>query len=384
MQYVSLNSKEQLKLDVIGKVLQDKITRKSAQQILDVSERTLRRYIKAYEEEEPLFVKHGNWNQSPINKTLGPHKEHILSLLEEKYYDFNRKHACEKLNEVEGISIGYDTLNRWCNEKKILTKKANKRKRKKHYRRNRMKQKGLMIQMDGSPEVWFGMKKHSLVIAIDDADGEIISGNFAPTETTFSCMNVIKEVLKKRGIFNLLYVDKAGIFGSNHLSKFGVKREGFSQLRERLQEQNIQVIHAHSAQAKGRVERAFNTLQDRLIPEMRIAGIKTIDEANKYFNDYFLPEVFNKKFTVKPADEESAFIKVLPSVNIDDLFYRKETRVVRKDHTILLQGKIIDLEKIDEDIVDKEIELRFYPDESIRLFLSKKELYFKEYMLKTA
>jgi transposase len=380
---VGLNSNEQLKLDVIGKVLQQKITRKSAQQILNVSERTLRRYVKAYEEDGPLFVKHGNWKNTPANKTLEPLKEDIIALIQEKYYDFNRKHASEKLNEVEGIPIGYDTLNRWCNEKKILTKKANKRKRKKHYRRNRMKQKGLMIQMDGSPEVWFGLKKHSLVIAIDDADGEIIAGNFAPTETTFSCMNVIKDVLRKRGIFNLLYVDKAGIFGSNHLTKFGVKREGFSQLRQRLQEQNIQVIHAHSAQAKGRVERAFNTLQDRLIPEMRLAGIRNIKEANKYFNEYFLPEIFNKKYTVTPESEESAFIPILPSVNIDELFYRSETRVVRKDHTISFKGKTIDLEKIDDDIVDKEIELRFYPDESVRLFLSKKELYFKENMLQT-
>jgi len=383
VEYVGLNSKEQLKLDVIGKVLQQKITRKSAQQVLDVSERTLRRYIKAYEEDGPLFVKHGNWKNTPANKTLEPLKEDIIALIQKKYYDFNRKHASEKVNEVEGIPIGYDTLNRWCNEKKILTKKANKRKRKKHYRRNRMKQKGLMIQMDGSPEVWFGLKKHSLVIAIDDADGEIIAGNFAPTETTFSCMNVIKDVLRKRGIFNILYVDKAGIFGSNHLTKFGVKREGFSQLRQRLQEQNIQVIHAHSAQAKGRVERAFNTLQDRLIPEMRLAGIRNIKEANKYFNEYFLPEIFNKKYTVKPESEESAFIPIIPSVNIDELFYRSETRIVRKDQTISFRGKTIDLEKIDDDIVDKEIELRFYPDESVRLFLSKKELYFKENMLQT-
>lgn len=383
MDYVGLNSNEQLKLDVIGKVLQQKITRKSAQQILDVSERTLRRYIRGYEEDGPLFVKHGNWKNTPANKTLNLIKDEVLNLIQTKYYDLNRRHACEKLNEVEGISIGYDTLNRWCNEKKILTKKANKRKRKKHYRRDRMKQKGLMIQMDGSPELWFGMRKHSLVIAIDDADGEIIAGNFAPTETTFSCMNVIKEVLRKRGIFNILYVDKAGIFGSNHLTKFGVKREGFSQLRERLEEQNIQVIHAHSAQAKGRVERAFNTLQDRLIPEMRLAGIKNIKEANKYFNEYFLPEIFNKKYTVKPECEESAFIPILPCVNIDELFYRKETRVVRKDHTIAFNGKTIDLEKTDEDIVDKEIELRFYPDCSIRLFLSKKELYFKNSVLKT-
>ena len=120
-----------------------------------------------------------------------------------------------------------------------------------------------------------------------------------------------------------------------------------------------------------------------MIPEMRLAKIKNIEEANKYFNDYFLPEIFNKKYTVEPASEVSAFIPILPSVSIDELFYRKETRVVRKDHTISFGGEIIDLEKTVDDIVDKEIELRFYPDESIRLFLSEKELYFKEDILRT-
>ena len=383
MQNVSLSAKEQLKLDVITKIIQDKLTRRSGQQILDVSERTLRRYIKDFQEHGPLFVKHKNWTNVPVNKTLLELKNEVLDIALKKYFDFNRKHAWEKLTELEGYPVGYHTFNRWCNERKILTKKVNKRKRKKHYRRKRMKQKGLMIQMDGSPEVWFGLRKRSLVIAIDDADGEIIAGNFSPTETTFSCMQVIKDVLKKRGIFNLLYVDKAGIFGGNPSAKFGVKREGFSQLNERLQSFNIQVLHAHSPQAKGRVERAFNTLQDRLIPEMRIVGIKTIEEANKFLNDYYLPEVYNKKFTVEPELEESAFIPILPSIKLDEHFYRSERRKVKNDHTISLRGKIIDLEKTDEDIVGKEIEIRFYPDDSVRLFWNKTELYFKDKTLMT-
>lgn len=378
MQNVSLNSKEQLKLDVITKVIQDKLSRRSAQQILHVSERTLRRYIKDFQDNGPLFVKHRNWNNIPVNKTLLTIKEEILSLALEKYFDFNRKHAWEKLTEIEGYPIGYHTFNRWCNERKILTKKTNKRKRKKHYRRKRMKQKGLMIQMDGSPELWFGLRKTSLIIAIDDADGEIISGNFSPTETTFGCMTVIKNVLKKRGLFNLLYVDKAGIFGAGTNSKYGSKREGFSHLKSRLEKLNIQTLYAHSPQAKGRVERAFNTLQDRLIPEMRIAGIRTMEEANKFLNDYYLPEIYNKKFTVEPESNESAFIPILSNLNLDEHFYKYETRLVRADHTISLRGKTLDLEKTDEQIVGKEIEIRTYPDSSVRLFFNKTELFLKD------
>lgn len=378
MQKVSLSSKEQIKLDVITKVIQGKLTRRSAQQILAVSERSLRRYIKDFQDNGPLFVKHKNWSNTPANKTLSALKEEILNIALDKYFDFNRKHAWEKLTEIEGYPIGYHTFNRWCNEKKILTKKTNKRKRKKHYRRKRMKQKGLMIQMDGSPEVWFGLKKRSLIIAIDDADGEIIGGCFSPTETTFSCMKVIKQVLKKRGLFNLLYVDKAGIFGGNPSAKFGIKREGFSNLKDRLEKLNIQTLYAHSPQAKGRVERAFNTLQDRLIPEMRIAGIKTIEEANRFLNNYYLPEIYNKKFTVEPESGESAFIPILPSLNLDEHFYSCVRRKVKGDHTISFRGKTLDLEKTAEDIVGKEIEIRLYPDGSVRLFFDKTELFLKD------
>ena len=112
MQKVSLNSKEQLKLDVITKVIQGKLSRRSAQQILAVSERSLRRYIKDFQENGPLFVKHKNWANVPANKTLSVLKEEILNIALDKYFDFNRKHAWEKITEDEGLPIGYHTFNR--------------------------------------------------------------------------------------------------------------------------------------------------------------------------------------------------------------------------------------------------------------------------------
>lgn len=117
---------------------------------------------------------------------------------------------------------------------------------------------------------------------------------------------------------------------------------------------------------------------------MRLAGIKTIEEANKYLNEYYLPEVYNKKFTVKPESDESAFVPTLPSLNLDDHFYRSERRKVRNDHTVSLKGEILDLEKTDDNIVGQEIELRFYPNESIRIFWNDRELFFKEKILKAS
>ena len=136
-----------------------------------------------------------------------------------------------------------------------------------------------MIQMDGSLHKWFGNKKSCLIIAIDDANSEI-HGEFFKSETTIGCMKVLKNLIKKKGVFKMLYVDKAGIFG-------GHKRQQFSQLMRACKELGIQI--AHSPQGKGRVERAFNTLQDRLIPDLRQNKITTMLEANRFLHQKFIP-----------------------------------------------------------------------------------------------
>ena len=287
-----LRTQQQIKVDIISRIHQGKITFNQAQKILNISERTLYRYLSKYSLEGIRFIQHKNSNKIPKNK-INPELElQILSLCKQIYFDFNRTHAMEKLKENHQIEIKKSTFNDLCNRHNILNKNKKRRKKTPRARRERMKEKGLMIQMDGSPHRWFGPKKTCLVIAIDDATSEILYGEFSPTETTFACMNVIKKVLTNHGVFQLLYVDKAGIFGRNPTNNFeAVKREGFSSLKECLLKFNIHTISAHSPQAKGRVERAFNTLQDRVPPEMRLANIKTILEANKYFNEIICPKL---------------------------------------------------------------------------------------------
>lgn len=374
----TLNSKEQLKLDVVSRVAQEKISFQNALKILDCSESTLFRYLRSYKNNGVLFVKHKNTNNRPHNRLIQYEEVRIADLCKELYFDFNRTHALEMLKKNHDVQISKSSFNRLCNRRQILKKNIPRKKKRPRHRRDRMKQEGLMLQMDGSPHYWFGTKKSCLVIAIDDATSEVIYGEFSPTETTFACMNVIKKVLQTRGIFQILYVDRAGIFGREPLNNFGtVKREGFSELKRCLQKFSIQTIFAQSAEAKGRVERKFKTLQDRLVPELRLNRIFTFKEANIYFNEVFLPN-HKELFTIAPENGVSAFIPLLPSINLDEHFYMGIRRIIKNDHTFSLDGKIHDVINNGINYSGKQIEIRSYSKNQVRYFIDDTEVEIKK------
>ena len=210
-----MNTQEQLKLDVVSKVHSGKISFSNGLKILDKSESTLFRYLREYEKVGAIFAKHKNSGKSPANKINSEIEIKIIKLCKEKYFDFNRTHAREELKAMDGINIPKNTFNSLCNRHELLKKNQRRRKKISRSRRKRMAQKGLMIQMDGSPHRWFGRTKTCLVIAIDDATSDILYGEFSPTETTFACMNVTKKILRKHGVFQVLYTDRAGIFGKD-------------------------------------------------------------------------------------------------------------------------------------------------------------------------
>ncbi len=378
---LQMNAKEQLKLDVVGRVSSGKISFKNALNLLNVSESTLFRYLRQYELEGIKFVKHKNSNRRPANKTNTELEKKIVELCKEKYFDFNRTHAREYLKEKNQIDIPKDTFNRICNRHNILIKNQKRKKKQTRTRRDRMAQKGLMLQMDGSPHRWFGSRKTCLVIAIDDATSDILYGEFSATETTFACMKVTKKILRDYGVFQILYTDRAGIFGKDPISHFdAVKRDGFSALKDCLSYFKIHVIYAYSPEAKGRVERAFKTLQDRLVAEFRLNNIFNIEDANRYFNEVYLPK-HRKQFC---QEAESAFLPIIPSLNLDDLFYTKEKRVIKNDHTFSLANKIYDITNIKENCSGKEIEIRSYPEGQVRYFVDDKEVSLKELKSKVA
>ena len=362
-----MSAKEQLELDVVVKVSTGVIERKVGQQVLDVCERTLRRYLESNEKEGVLGVKHGNCGRAPVNRTDSELKKKVQELVQSKYFDFNMTHCLEKLKKDESICIGRETFRQWCHEIKMV-KRAKRRSAKVRRQRTRMQQTGLMLQMDGSPHAWFGGLPSCLIAAIDDADSDVPFAEFFNSEDTISCMRVLEQIVRKKGIFHILYVDKAGIFG-------GPKRCHFSQVKRALLELGIQIIFADSPEAKGRIERLWNTFQDRLIPEMRIRNIHGFDSANCFLQEQFLPNEYANKFKVQPANIQTAYRPLPNGIDLREVFCLKEDRSVNRDHTFSWNNVLY---RIDSDLKHsiwrQKIEIRTYQDLSWKVFFAKKEL----------
>mgnify|MGYP001565932391 CR=1 FL=1 len=170
-----------------------------------------------------------------------------------------------------------------------------------------MQQTGIMLQMDGSPHHWFGGKPSCLIPAIDDADSDVPFGEFFPAEDTISCTRVLQRIIQKRGLFQILYVDRAGIFD-------GPKRSKFSQVKRALRELGIHILFAGSPEAKGRIERLWDTLQGRLVAEMRTHGILSYYTANHFLQEQFLPAEWAENLKSFRPTRKAPTVSCLPEL----------------------------------------------------------------------
>jgi transposase-like protein len=343
--------RDQLKLEIVYKVLSGQMQRLDGQIILGISERTLRRYLRSYNKSGVSFVRHGNFRRAPLNRKPVVLKLQVQKLVQETYFDFNMVHLSEKLFEELGIQIKYSTLRRWCHEIQHVKHAGRRRAKARHYRQ-RMSQEGIMLQMDGSHHHWFGGRLLCLMAAIDDATGEVFA-KFYEGETTLACMDLLKQIITTKGVFKVLYTDKAGVYG-------GIKRENFSQVERALGDLGAQVIYAHSPEAKGRIERLFKTLQDRLVPELRHQGIDAIESANEYLQTIYLPHNHNPKSMVLAENSVSAYRALPAAVDLEAIFCIKEYRIVGRDHTVSVGGdKWLIVEAIKHSISKQKIEIRY-------------------------
>jgi transposase len=352
-----MSSEDLRKLQIISRVVEQKATRLDAQKLLDVSERTIRRYLRSYNTHGPLFLKHGNAGRAPINKKPEQLKVAIQKLIEERYPQFNMLHLQEKLLENEGLTIKRETLRKWCHEINCVKRRKKKRSRG-HYYRQRLSQEGLMLQMDGSHHRWWPGEKSCLIAAIDDATSKIPYAEFFASEDTYNCMKVIQKIIEKFGIPHALYVDRAGIFKDS-------KRANFGQFVRACRELGIQVLYAYSPEAKGRVERLFQTLQDRLIAEMSLKNIKGYWSANYFLHQEFLPKHYHPRFTTPAENPEIAYKTPESSISLKEIFCFKEQRVVGRDHTISLGNKkYLVKNPTQHSLTNRIIEIREYHDKS--------------------
>ena len=346
---IVMDSKAQLTVDIIAKVVEGRITIANAAKLLSKSRRTIERYVKQYQQVGIQFAVHGNSGKAPPNKTPVSIKKAVQKLIQEKYYDLNLLHLAEQLATNENIVIKRETLRSWAHDIHHV-KRAKRRRSNVRKRRERMEAPGLMMQMDGSPHRWFGDKKHCLIAMIDDATSEVYA-EFFPSETTVGCLKVMRECIETKGVFKTLYVDRAGIFG-------GPKRCNFSQMQRACEELGIEIIFANSPQGKGRIERAFDTFQDRLVPELRLNNINDIAAANAYLKHIFIPQFWQSKVQVK-SKQAPEFTPLSKHINLDDICVIKDHRKIRNDHTFSYGNKFYLIDSpLKHSIANQKIEIR--------------------------
>lgn len=350
---IYMGASDQLRIEVVCKYESGRMSAETACKLLQISERTLRRYVTRYKKQGLGFIRHQNKGRKPWNRKPEELKAAVQKIMNEVLFDFNMTHARELLAQNYGLIITKETMRRWCHEIGMVKHKQ-KRRGKPRFKRQRQGQEGLLIQFDGSYHKWFSEEPVCLLAAIDDATSEIIHAEFCPGETVEDCMRALQVIVRARGIFKALYVDRAGVYG-------GIKRSGFSQVARALEELGTHVIYAQSPEGKGRVERLFRTLQDRLVAELRVNGITTMDTANRYLKQIYLPD-HNNRFSVKATNLEKAWRVVPAGINLEEVFCHKEYRTMAKDHTLSLMGaRWMVVDPLKRSIADQRIEIRIRP-----------------------
>jgi len=306
---VTMSHKEITRLEVMQKLSSKQIKQNKAAQLLKISTRQVRRIYKEYKRQGALGVVSKRRGKPSNNKFPEEFKEQVLRIISENYSDFGPTLLCEKLAENHELNVSRESVRQWMIEEGIWLGKKRKNTAI-HQMRERRSCFGELIQIDGSEHAWFEDRgeKCSLMVCIDDATSEIVSLHFEQTETTIAYFKALRIHIEKYGRPLAYYSDKHAIFRVNNPE---APDDSQTQLQRALRNLDIELICANTPQAKGRVERANKTLQDRLVKELRLRKINDIEAANKY-----LPEFtgsYNNKFAVVPKSKTDCHRKSIPS-----------------------------------------------------------------------
>jgi hypothetical protein len=332
-----MSRKEIKRYQVIRKVLDKQIKQREAAEYFGLSPRQVRRIVKRVKGQGEQGVIHGLRGKEGNRKTDSSFKRKVLELYQKNYWDFGPTLATEKLLERDGIAVCDETLRLWLikegirdHKKRSAPKERSRRERKEHF--------GQMVQMDGSHHDWLEGRGPKFVLMgyIDDATSRFY-GRFYDYEGTMPAMGSLKGYIKRYGLPGSIYLDKHSTYKNNQKQRYTDwpfrDEEELTQFGRACKQLGIELIFAHSPQAKGRVERVFKTLQDRLVKELRLAQASTLDEANYILKAYLI--VFNKKFEV-PAKGSGDFHRPIDkSVDIDGVLSIQTERFLRNDRTVL-------------------------------------------------
>ncbi len=347
MKGLTLTTKEQTRLSIMNGVLERQWSVGEAAQLLGVSERHTWRLLAAYRMEGAAALAHGNRGRLPVNVTAATVQAQVITLARQRYLGANHTHLTELLAEREGIALSRSTVRRFLVG--VGLDSPRRRQPPRHrYRRQRMPQEGMLVQIDGSHHRWLGEDGPwlTLLLAIDDATGTVPYALFREQEDTVGYFLLMKGIIERSGIPLALYSDRYFVFcyskpGNGSGEKSLIDKSKPTQFGRAMGELGVTQVFARSPEAKGRVERANGTFQDRLVTELRLAGVSNIDDANSFL-EVFLPR-FNHRFGVPAAQPESAYRSVDAGLDIDAALCIKEWRKVAKDNTVQYHKQTLQL-----------------------------------------
>ncbi len=373
---IEMSQKDLKRLHVIQEVIEGKLKQVEAAEVLDLSERQIRRIVERVEEEGERGILHGLRGKESNRRIAEGVKRKVLELYEKKYWDFGPTLGSEKLEELDGIKLSDETLRLWLMEAGIGYEGRKKRKHRQW--RERKLSFGQMVQMDGSHHDWLEGRGPWLVLMgyKDDATGKVF-GRFYEYEGTIPALDSLKRYVNKYGVPQSVYLDKHATYKSTQKveleDELAGRRQALSQFGRACEELAIRVIYAHSPQAKGRIERQFRTFQHRLVRELRLAGAKTLEEANKVLERY-LPK-YNRRFEIPAASKADLHRRMTNEVNIKSIFSIKEKRMIRNDFTISYRRKWY---QIEDSLQAKTVTVEERLNGTLRLTHEGRELRFKE------
>lgn len=327
----AMSRKELDRAEVLLRVRERRMSKRKAAEVLGLSERQLYRLYEAYVDQGPVGLRSRRRGKAS-NRTLPDEvREHAKRLVRERYADFGPKLACEKLVELHDLRVSVETLRKWMIADGVWTPRSLRAKRV-HQPRHRRSCLGELVQIDGSDHEWFEDRgpRCTLLVYIDDATSRLNELRFAESESTFDYFAATRGYLQRHGKPIAFYSDKASIF--RIAKRDTAKGPNVTQFARALSELNIDIICANSSQAKGRVERANKTLQDRLVKELRLQGVSTMQEGNRFLPTFMAD--FNRRFGRAPQSSHDAHRPLNPLDDLDEIFTWQEERKITESLTV--------------------------------------------------
>ena len=370
-QYDGNKIKSAVVFELLKDCLDKKVTQEVCAETLGLSVRQIKRKCKQLSLNGSR--EHGNKSRVPINRISDTIRNHIVECCKGSFQGFGPTMVSYEYNRLHNIAIAVETARQIMINNGLWAVK-NKPVKRIHPMRERMSCYGELVQADGTEYDWLGDgTKHILLVFIDDATSSLLHAVLVKSESTSSYMQALNDYLLKHGRPMCLYTDKHGVFRVNLPSASESSQTQFARAMEEL---DIKMIQAHSPQAKGRVERANRTLQDRLAKRFKLNKIKTIEEANKYLQDEYIAE-YNKLFAVVPSSPINVHRPLEVAHNLEQILALHNTRIISKNHTVQYNNQVIQILEETNNLHKNEATVITKLDEILGILVSGKAVKFR-------